>query len=49
MEEVVTPSPANPNYGYFTRLGSSGEPVHRYRPKSVATVAHSKAFDAALP
>jgi CubicO group peptidase (beta-lactamase class C family) len=46
MEEVVTPSPANPNYGYFTWLGTSWEPVRRYNSKSVATVAHSEAFAA---
>ena len=47
MEEVVTPSPANPNYGYFTWLGTSWESVRRYNSRSVATVAHSEAFAAA--
>jgi CubicO group peptidase (beta-lactamase class C family) len=46
MRDVVTPSPANPNYGYYTWLGTTWEQVRRYNSKSSATALHSEAFAA---
>ncbi|MDH5277139.1 MAG: beta-lactamase family protein [Gammaproteobacteria bacterium] len=46
MRDIVTPSPANPNYGYFTWLGTKYERVRRYNSKSSATVVHSEPFAA---
>jgi CubicO group peptidase (beta-lactamase class C family) len=46
MREVTTPSPANPNYGYFTWLGTTWEKVRVYNSKSAATAFHSEPFAA---
>ena len=46
MRDVVTPSATNPNYGYFTWLGTTWEKVRRYNSKSAATAFHSEAFAA---
>ncbi len=46
MRDIVTPSPANPNYGYFTWLGTRYEQIRRYNSKSSATVLHSEPFAA---
>ncbi|MCL4722408.1 MAG: beta-lactamase family protein [Gammaproteobacteria bacterium] len=46
MRDVVTPSPANPNYGYFTWLGTTWEAVRRYNSRSAATATHSEPFAA---
>jgi CubicO group peptidase (beta-lactamase class C family) len=46
MRDMVTPSPTNPNYGYFTWLGTTYEKVRRYNSKSSATAFHSEPFAA---
>jgi CubicO group peptidase (beta-lactamase class C family) len=46
MREVVTPSPANPNYGYFTWLGTTWQKVRTYNSKSSATAFHAEPFAA---
>lgn len=46
MRDVVTPSPANPNYGYYTWLGTTHQEVRRYNSKSAATAFHSEPFAA---
>lgn len=46
LQEVVTPSPTNPNYGYFTWLGTKWEKVRPYNSKSSATAFHSEPFAA---
>jgi CubicO group peptidase (beta-lactamase class C family) len=46
MRDIVTPSPANPNYGYFTWLGTRYEQIRRYNSRSSATVLHSEPFAA---
>lgn len=46
MREVVTPSASNPNYGYYTWLGTAYEPVRRYNSKSSATVPQAEPFAA---
>lgn len=46
MKEVITPSPTNPNYGYFTWLGTKWEKVRPYNSKSAATAFHSEPFAA---
>lgn len=46
MRDVVTPSPANPNYGYFTWLGTQWETIRPYNSKSAATAFHSEPFAA---
>jgi CubicO group peptidase (beta-lactamase class C family) len=46
MQDIVTPSPTNPNYGYFTWLGTTYENTRRYNSKSSATVLHSEPFAA---
>jgi len=46
MKDMVTPSPTNPNYGYFTWLGTTWEKVRKYNSKSAATALHSEPFAA---
>jgi len=46
LQDVVTPSPTNPNYGYFTWLGTTWEKVRPYNSKSSATALHSEPFAA---
>ncbi len=46
MRDVVTPSPANPNYGYLTWLGTTWQEVRTYNSKSSAVANHSEAFAA---
>jgi len=46
MRDVVTPSPANPNYGYLTWLGTTWEKVRPYNSRSAATAFHSEPFAA---
>ncbi|MDH5274951.1 MAG: beta-lactamase family protein [Gammaproteobacteria bacterium] len=46
MKDVVTPSPTNPNYGYFTWLGTKWEKVRPYNSRSSATAFHSEPFAA---
>ncbi len=46
MRDMVTPSPANPNYGYFTWLGTTFEKVRKYNSKSAAAAFHSEPFAA---
>jgi CubicO group peptidase (beta-lactamase class C family) len=46
MKDVITPSPTNPNYGYFTWLGTQWEKNRRYNSKSSATAFHSEPFAA---
>ena len=46
MRDMITPSPTNPNYGYFTWLGTTWEKVRTYNSKSAATALHSAPFAA---
>jgi CubicO group peptidase (beta-lactamase class C family) len=46
MRDVVTPSPANPNYGYFTWLGTRHEETRVYNHKAGAFGYHSEPFAA---
>jgi CubicO group peptidase (beta-lactamase class C family) len=46
MRDVVTPSPADPNYGYLTWLGTTWTETRTYNSKSAATVRHSEPFAA---
>lgn len=46
MRDVVTPSPANPNYGYLTWLGTTWTKARAYNSRSSATVLHSEPFAA---
>ncbi|MBL8200275.1 MAG: serine hydrolase, partial [Chromatiales bacterium] len=46
MKDVITPSPTNPNYGYFTWLGTTWEKIRPYNSKSSATAFHSEPFAA---
>ena len=46
MKAVITPSPTNPNYGYFTWLGTKCEKNRRYNSRSSATAFHSEPFAA---
>lgn len=44
LRDVVTPSPANPNYGYLTWLGTEHQERRPYNRKSSATAFHSEPF-----
>ncbi len=46
LRDMVTPSPTNPNYGYYTWLGTTWEKVRRYNSRSSATAFHSEPFAA---
>jgi len=46
MREVTTPSPANPNYGYLTWLGTEHVPIRSYNSKAGSTASHSEPFAA---
>lgn len=46
MKDVITPSAANPNYGYLTWLGTTWTEVRPYNSKSVAKAFHSEPFAA---
>lgn len=46
MRDVVTPSEHNPNYGYFTWLGTTYQKERRYNRKSAAAAFHSESFAA---
>ncbi len=46
MRDMVTPSPTNPNYGYFTWLGTTYTSVRPYNSKSAAKAFHSEPFAA---
>lgn len=46
MQEVVTPSATNPNYGYLTWLGREHQERRRYNRKSATSVLHSEPFAA---
>ncbi len=46
MQDMVTPSPTNPNYGYYTWLGTTYTKDRRYNSKSAAKAFHSEPFAA---
>jgi CubicO group peptidase (beta-lactamase class C family) len=46
MRDIITPSPTNPNYGYFTWLGTTYTQVRTYNSKSSAKAFHSEPFAA---
>ncbi|MEO8224311.1 MAG: serine hydrolase [Gammaproteobacteria bacterium] len=46
MRDMVTPSPTNPDYGYFTWLGTTYTKVRHYNSKSAAKAFHSEPFAA---
>lgn len=46
MKEIETPSANNPNYGYFTWLGTTFEKERRYNHKSNTHANHSEPFAA---
>ena len=46
MQDVITPSERNPNYGYLTWLGTTYQKERRYNRKSSAAAFHSEPFAA---
>ncbi|MEZ5565082.1 MAG: serine hydrolase [Gammaproteobacteria bacterium] len=46
MKEIITPSPANADYGYFTWLGTTYHKHRRYNSRTSATALHSEPFAA---
>jgi CubicO group peptidase (beta-lactamase class C family) len=46
MKDIITPSPTNPNYGYFTWIGTTYTKVRPYNSKATATAFHSEPFAA---
>ena len=46
MRDIVTPSPRNPNYGYFTWLGNEYQEHRHYNRKTGTNVYHSEPFAA---
>ncbi len=46
MREVVTPSPRNPDYGYYTWLGTEYREQRSYNHKTSFTAHHSEPFTA---
>ena len=46
MRDVITPSPTNPDYGYFTWMGTTYQKVRPYNSKASTTAFHSEPFAA---
>ena len=46
MRDVIVPSPTNPNYGYFTWLGTTYQNIRPYNSKSSSAAFHSEPFAA---
>lgn len=46
MRDVVTPSPRNPNYGYYTWLGTEHQEKRAYNKKAGTVAYHSEPFAA---
>jgi len=44
VEEMISPSPLNPNYGFLTWLGTTHQENRIYNNKSTATAFHSEPF-----
>lgn len=44
IREITVPGKHNPNYGYFTWLGTKHEPIRLYNRKSSTGVIHSEPF-----
>ena len=44
VDEIISPSPLNPNYGFLTWLGTTHQENRIYNNKSTATAFHSEPF-----